>query len=210
MKTEHFVPLKRVNSVSKTKAGLLASVDGEQLRIDVINAEVVRIKVSVDGIFDEKPTYAVAEEPKLSSRFKLKTNNGVTTLVTAALVVRVQHEPFSLDTYRTDGSVVFESVRDEAGSWGYARSGNEFVIRRKVGVDDPIYGLGEKTGGFNRRGRDFTMWNTDVLNPTASGEFTGQYEKTDPRSDNTSTEFDPYYVSIPFYYHQDAQTAWMS
>ena len=210
MKTERFMPLKRVNSVSKTKTGLLANVDDEQLRIDVINAEVVRIKISVDGVFDEKPTYAVAEEPKLSAKFKLKTSNGVTTLVTAALVVRVQHEPFSLDIYRTDGSVVFESVRDEAGSWGYARSGNEFLIRRKVGVDDPIYGLGEKTGGFNRRGRDFTMWNTDVLNPTASGEFTEQYEKTDPRADNTSTEFDPYYVSIPFYYHQDAATAWMS
>ena len=101
-------------------------------------------------------------------------------------------------------------MRDDKGSWAYATKGDAFAIRRKLGKNDPIYGLGEKTGRFNRRGRDFTLWNTDVLNPTASGEFTEQYDKGDPRADNTSTEFDPYYVSIPFFYHQDAESGQIS
>jgi alpha-glucosidase len=84
---------------------------------------------------------------------------------------------------------------------------DSFVLSRKIGKHDPIYGLGEKTGSFNRRGRDFTLWNVDVLNPTSSGEFTALQPETDPRADNTSTDFDPYYMSIPFFYHQNAQTA---
>ena len=204
MKTEGFIPLQRVTSVKKTKHGLLAAVDNEFLRIDVISSSVVRIKISVDGVFDEHPSHALVAEPKLSTKFKVKTDNGVTRLATDGLTVEIQHEPFSFNVRRTDGSSVFEPVEDEQGAWSYARKGNEFMLRRRVGANDPIYGLGEKTGSFNRRGRDFTLWNTDVLNPTASGEFTGQYAKTDPRADNTSTEFDPYYVSIPFYYHQDA------
>ncbi len=209
MKTQDFTPLQRVNSVTKTKHGLLASVDDEFLRVDVIDAELVRIKISVGGVFDEQPTYALAGEPKLGKRFAVKTKNGVTLLFTGKMYVRIRHEPFAFDVRVKDG-LVFEPIEDEQGAWSYARNGNEFIIRRAIGEQDPIYGLGEKTGSFNRRGRDFTMWNTDVLNPTASGEFTGQYAAGDLRADNTSTEFDPYYVSIPFYYHQDAKTGMMS
>ena len=44
--------------------------------------------------------------------------------------------------------------------------------------DDAFYGLGEKSGRLNRRGRDFTLWNTDVLDPHATGEFTAGREPT--------------------------------
>ena len=67
-----------------------------------------------------------------------------------------------------------------------------FEVRRRLGVADAIYGLGEKTGPFNRRGRAYTLWNTDVLSPHATAEFAGE---------RASADFDPYYVSIPFYYH---------
>ena len=215
MKTQNFSPFARLGRVSKTKSGLTAELLGsgasEQLRIDVVAADVLRIKISKGGAFDEHPSFAVANEPKLGKqKFKLASAGSATTLTTTQLVVTLTHEPFAIDVHRGDGSVVFESVRDDKGAWSYASDGEGFMIRRKVGEKDPIYGLGEKTGSFNRRGRDFTMWNTDVLNPTASGEFTGQYDKGDLRADNTSTEFDPYYVSIPFFYHQDANEGDMS
>jgi alpha-glucosidase len=76
-----------------------------------------------------------------------------------------------------------------------------FIVARKCLLEDSILGLGEKTGGMNRMGRSFTLWNTDVLSPNASGEFTASRAKEDPRSDSTSTEFDPYYMSIPFFHH---------
>ncbi len=195
-----------LGQVEKTKNGIIAKLGDEQLRIDFVFNDVARIKISRGGRFDEKPTFALVEELNLLGRiaFKVTESNGVTKVASSALTIQLTHQPFSIDAYREDGSTVFETLRDETGAWSYATEGESFVIRRKLGKNDPIYGLGEKTGTFNRRGRDFTLWNTDVLNPTASGEFTEQYAKGDPRADNTSTEFDPYYVSIPFFYHQDA------
>jgi alpha-glucosidase len=70
--------------------------------------------------------------------------------------------------------------------------------------DDEIYGLGEKTGHLNRKGRSFTLWNTDVLNPDAAGRFASGLDKEDPRRDPTSIGFDPYYISIPFFHHLQA------
>ena len=195
-----------LGQVKKTKNGIIAELGDEQLRIDFVFKDVARIKISRGGSFDEKPTFALVEELNLLGRiaFKVTESNGVTKVASSALTIQLTHQPFSIDAYREDGSTVFETLRDETGAWSYATEGESFVIRRMLGKNDPIYGLGEKTGTFNRRGRDFTLWNTDVLNPTASGEFTEQYAKGDPRADNTSTEFDPYYVSIPFFYHQDA------
>ncbi len=206
MRTDDFVRFERLSPVTKTKNGVIATLGEEQLRIDFVFNSVARIKISKGGVFDEKPTFALVRELDLLGRvpFKVKESDGVSLVTSDSLTIRLTHEPFSIDVYREDGSAVFESVRDEAGSWAYSTKGDAFALRRKIGANDPIYGLGEKTGKFNRRGRDFTLWNTDVLNPTASGEFTEGLEKGDPRADNTSTEFDPYYVSIPFFYHQDA------
>jgi len=211
MNTDNYATFSRAHSVAKGKNGLEATLDNERLRIDVLAPDCVRIKISRGGVFDEKPSYALAEEPSpMTKGFKVSSSAETSTLETDALRVVVTHEPFALDVYRADGSVVFESVRDAKGAWSYGHENDSFVIRRKLARNDPIYGLGEKTGSFNRRGRDFTLWNTDVLNPTASGEFTEQYQSGDPRADNTSTEFDPYYVSIPFFYHQDAASGHIS
>ena len=211
MNFEDFKPLGPLGHVTKTENGIIAPLGRETLKVDFVSSNTLRIKISQNGIFDEFPTFAIDqvlrrgdEQIKLKGEvsFKVKTSEGVTTVRSKWITFKLTHEPFAIDVYREDGTPIIETVRDSEVAWSYATDGEGFVIRRKIGKSDSIYGLGEKTGKFNRRGRDFTLWNTDVLNPTASGEFTEQYEKGDPRADNTSTEFDPYYVSIPFFYHQ--------
>ncbi len=46
----------------------------------------------------------------------------------------------------------------------------------------------------------------DVLNEHATAEFRAGLDPADPRADMTSTEFDPYYVTIPFFHLRDAAT----
>jgi alpha-glucosidase len=118
-------------------------------------------------------------------------------------VVSLGLNPFRLDVHRADGSPVVETMQDpDGGYWTYATLNDAFTFRRRCRQEDAIYGLGEKTGHHNRKGRDFTLWNTDVLNPDATREFTAGRPRDDPRSDRMSVEFDPYYVSVPFFYHQ--------
>jgi alpha-glucosidase len=209
---DHYLRFTTVEDVQRTPRGVRARVNGEDLRVDVVRDDVVRLSISRGGRFDERPTFAVDVDPfGTEVTFSVERDDGVTRVRTAALVVSIGTDPFRLDVHRTDGSAVVESALDADGrAWTYATLNDSFAVRRRIGLGDPVYGLGEKSGRHNRRGRDFTMWNTDVLDPTASGEFARTAADGDPRADKTSTEFDPYYVSIPFFYHQDAETGAMA
>ncbi|MGO9752760.1 MAG: TIM-barrel domain-containing protein [Solirubrobacteraceae bacterium] len=199
------IGFERAACVDQTDRGLVARLDGERLRIDLIRDDVVRVKISRGGVFDEQPTFAVWSDPVAQDvAFELDRADAVVRLRTSALVVSLWLDPFRLDVHRSDGSAVVETARDAAGVyWSYATLNDAFTIRRRCGAGDSVYGLGEKSGRHNRRGRSFTLWNTDVLNTVTTSEFTAGRAPEDPRGDCTSTEFDPYYVSIPFFYHQD-------
>ncbi|MGZ4770747.1 MAG: TIM-barrel domain-containing protein, partial [Ilumatobacteraceae bacterium] len=202
--TRNYIRFERVDSVEPTQDGLLAQVHGEQLRIDVVGDDVVRVKISRGRKFDESPTFAVCVEP-LAERveFTVDQSAEVVRLRTSAMVVSLWLEPFRLDVHRTDGTPVVEAAADLAGNyWTYATLNDAFTIRRRCRPEDAIFGLGEKSGRQNRRGRDFTLWNTDILDPERTKEFTVGRPPADLRSERTSIEFDPYYISIPFFYHQ--------
>jgi len=203
IETAHFERFERVSSFEVTGRGLLARLHGEQLRIDVVRDDVVRVTVSRGGRFDESPTFAVCADPLFEGvDFEVEQRDGLVRLRTAALVVSLGLDPFRVDVHRADGSPVVETAQDADGRyWAYARLNDAFIVRRRCRPEDAIYGLGEKSGSHNRKGRDFTLWNTDVLDPYATAEFTAGRPADDPRADRTSAEFDPYYVSIPFLYH---------
>lgn len=213
--TEKYLKFTKVDSVVSTDRGLLAELHGEHLRIDVLASDVIRSKISRGGIFDEAPSAALAPAvaathalPENPVPFEFNLSETEATITTADLRVVVGLNPFFVDVWRIDGTPVIETARDAQGRVRAFETLNDaFAVYRKIGANDAVYGLGEKAGRQNRRGRNFTLWNTDVLSPDAAGEFTQGYAKTDPRSDNTSSEFDPFYISIPFFYAQTDSTS---
>ena len=202
--TDHYIRFERVDSVAETRSGLLAQLHREQLKIDIVSHDVIRLKISRGGVFDESPTFAVCVDPLASpAPFTVDPLADRVLLITESMAVTLWLDPFRIDVHRSDGSTVIETAHDEQGHyWAYATLNDAFTIRRRCRQEDAIYGLGEKTGRHNRRGRDFTMWNTDVLSPSETTEFTRDKAADDPRGDRTSVEFDPFYVTIPFFYHQ--------
>ncbi|EWT00396.1 alpha-glucosidase [Intrasporangium oryzae NRRL B-24470] len=204
MRTDHFIRFERVTAVEETRRGLLADVHGERLRVEVVRPDVVRLQMSRGGTFDEQPTYAVCVDPfERPVAWRAESDGEAWRIVTEAMTVTLWLDPFRIDVHRADGSVVLETAADEHGRyWTYATLNDAFTMRRRCGVGDAIFGLGEKGGHLDRKGRDFTMWNTDVLNPDGTAEFRAGLAPDDPRADMTSVEFDPYYVTIPFFYHQ--------
>jgi alpha-glucosidase len=202
--TDHYIRWERVDSVAQTPTGLLAESHHEQLSIDLVRADVLRIKISRGKVFDDPPTFAVCIDPLASPvDFRIEQDDERVQLITAACTTSLWLNPFRIDVHRSDGSPVIETARDADGQyWAYATLNDSFTVRRRCRQEDAIFGLGEKSGRHNRRGRDFTMWNTDVLSPYETVEFTAGKDPHDPRGDFHSVEFDPYYVSIPFFYHQ--------
>lgn len=214
--TDRFIRFERVSTVERSPHGLLANVHSELLRVDVVRTDVVRLQMSRGGVFDERPTYAVCVDPLAGAvegavkgavedtvEWRAEPGEDAWKLVTDELTVTLWLDPFRVDVHRSDGSVVLETAADDEGRyWTYATLNDAFTMRRRCAVGDGFFGLGEKTGALDRKGRDFTMWNTDVLDEHHTAEFRAGLDPSDPRSDMASVEFDPYYVTIPFFYHQ--------
>src|SRR5438309_8325807 len=109
--TANYVRFERVTSVTEAERGLLAELHGERLRIDLVREDVVRVKISRGGVFDESPTFAVSVEP-LSSPVKMtfEAADDVVRLRTSAVVVSLGLDPFRFDVHRSDGSPVVETM----------------------------------------------------------------------------------------------------
>jgi alpha-glucosidase len=210
--TDSYIRFERITSVAQTDHGLLAELHGEQLRVDAVAPDVVRLKISRGGHFDETPTFALCVDPLQEPvDFEVVIDEDRARLSTAELVVSVWLDPFRLDVHRQDGTPVIETAADADGRyWTYATLNDAFTLRRRCRQEDGIFGLGERSGRHNRKGREFTLWNTDVLSPWETAEFTAGRAPDDPRGDRKSVEFDPFYVSIPFFYHQRYPTGAMA
>jgi alpha-glucosidase len=204
--TRYFTPFSRLGAVQPIERGILAALDHEWLRVEWIREDIVRFKISRGGRFDEHPTYAVCIDlttvPVPS--FTLTETDTSLILRSTRLEIIIGRDPFTLTVRRSDNSLVLNTATGHDGRpWAYATLNDAFAFHRVCARDDAFLGLGEKTGRLNRKGRDFILWNNDVLSPQGEAEFAVGRDPADPRTKNTSTEFDPYYVSIPFFYHLD-------
>jgi alpha-glucosidase len=199
MKSSRFIPLGDVGFVEKTSQGVLLGVGEEKFRADVICPDVLRLKISQSGQFDENPTFAASFRMPDPPPFTVTEDEASITVRTDRMRLVVTRRPFMLAAYRTDGTVIFEDHHDATGSLGYRRLNDTFVVMRRIAPHDSMYGLGQKTGGFDRRGRKWILWNTDVLSPDAIRSQ--RLDDADARHNGKRTSFDPYYTSIPFFYH---------
>jgi alpha-glucosidase len=200
MELRHYAPLGSASALVRHERGLLLNVGEERFRVDVVQADVLRLAVSRAGQFDEHPTFAVVAGEHAAVPFEIDDHAERVTLSTSALRLVVTKRPFALACHRTDGSVVFEDDVDEAGHGrGFLQLNDNFLISRRIGQHDPIYGLGQKTGASNRRGRKLVLWNTDIL----ALEVLQQQRlfEGDVTQHGKSLTFDPYYTSIPLFYH---------
>jgi alpha-glucosidase len=199
MESSRFSPLGDVVSVEKTAHGIVVGVGDEKFRADVLRPDLLRLKISQAGRFDDSPTFAAAFEEPGARSFRVVETDQEVTLETGRVRLVISRRPFALDAYRSDGSVIFQDHRDQQGNGGYLHLNDSFIVTRQIGPHDAIYGLGEKTGPFDRRSRKFILWNTDVLAQDVLR--TNRLHEADAALGGRSTRFDPYYTSIPFFYH---------
>jgi alpha-glucosidase len=200
MEAKHFSPLGDVRSVQETEHGLLLEVGDEKFRVDVLRPDLLRLKISQAGHLDENPTFAACFRMPAASPFRTTDGAEAITLETEKVRLLIHKKPFGLDAYRADGSVIFEDDRgDDGQSAGYLQLNDAFIVSRRIAPHDAIYGLGQKTGPFDRRGRKLILWNTDILTPGVLPK--NRLYEADLALTGKSTRFDPYYTSIPFFYH---------
>jgi alpha-glucosidase len=148
--------------------------------LSVVAPSIVRVRFAPGPSLGRDHSYAILQAPAGDPSAAVETGADSSVLRTGSLRVRVSYAPFRIAFASADGQALDED--DPARGMGY--SGRATRAWKRLGVDDHVYGLGEKTGELDKRGRyrggyDYAMWNSDT------------YAYTD--------DTDPLYVSVPFY-----------
>ena len=116
IETDNYIRYERVDAVHDTATGVEAELHRERLRIDVVRDDVVRVKISRGGEFDETPTYAVCVDPLAEvPDFTVVRDDDRVRVSTAACTVSLWLDPFRIDVHRADGTPVVETAADDGG-----------------------------------------------------------------------------------------------
>jgi alpha-glucosidase len=151
--------------------GLEITRDARTLRVEALTDSILRVRIGRDGKFPEDASWAVPPAMRAKRAPVIAAMNGFSTPA-----LRVSVDPATLRLTVTDlaGKVI---TSDDLAP--LKTDGNSFTLRKTMPVGEHYFGLGDKTGPFDRRGASYANWNTDAY---GFGPAT-----------------DPIYKSIPFF-----------
>lgn len=141
-------------------------------KVSLFSPDMMKISVW-EGNEEKLPSYAVVMSPE-KVHYKFKENKDNFIISTDSLTLEISKFPLRFTFKTPQGKIINED--DALGA--YWLDGKMFTFK-KLFNDEKFIGLGEKTGNLNRRGNDYTNWNTD-----------------NPHYEDWS---DPLYSTIPFY-----------
>lgn len=164
--------------IEKTARGIKIIFKNHILELLWYRSGVVRVIFADEKNFTNDTSPAVNQEPLTPLPFELKYQVEQKPIRVAGQKsqVEINLSPLTLSYFTDEDEPVQVDVPGKAAGW----SKNKVCCYKKLRTDERIYGLGEKTGYLDKRGRSYTMWNTDAY---------------DPHVPST----DPLYISLPFY-----------
>ncbi|MEO7277138.1 MAG: TIM-barrel domain-containing protein [Sphingomicrobium sp.] len=151
--------------------GVEASNAAATVRIEALGDGIIRVRVAPGGHFAEDVSWAVPTSVRARSVAVTADSGGFHT---SDLVVQVDGDSLNVRITDRAGRPILADARDPVSF-----KGSSFTLAKTLRPGEHIYGLGDKTGNFDRAGQSFVDWNTD-----AWGFDRGT---------------DPIYKSIPFY-----------
>lgn len=132
------------------------------------------------GTFFFRESLAVIAKP--DDRLELSSRQGMVSVKSGSLAVSFIKGKPNLSVVSHDSNVLLEL--DQA----FYREGKKLTLSSRIAETEMFFGLGEKTGFLDKRGRRYVMWNTD-----------------DPLH---TPDKDPLYKSIPFLIGFDGDRAY--
>ena len=164
-------------AIAQGTASMTARQDGIELRqgalllrIDALTDAVVRVRLGKTGALPEDASWAVAAPIRQRRVQVAATADGFRT---KQIAVHVDSATLAITVTDLAGAVI---VADAAP---VSVDGRAFSLRKAMPTAEHYFGLGDKTGGLDRRGKAFVDWNTDAF--------------------GFSSADDPIYKSVPFF-----------
>lgn len=132
---------------------------GAKVQLQLCSGEVLKIWVSASGSFTRSnPSFAVINEDLgWSGNIEVKEETSAYEIFTASLRIRVSKSPFKLQVFDKYQKLLFGDYNEK----GFTKQGARLSAYKTLRSDEQFFGLGEKSGPLNRRGRSYKMWNSD-------------------------------------------------
>ena len=131
------------------------------LEIDALREDVLRVRIARD-VLPEDASFAVRPEQR-EAHVPMQVEEGADSIVlkTPRLQARLSRRDFHLTILDSEGKVLLDDAAPETTPLSYENKG--FRLKKAMAPDAHYFGLGDKTGGLDRRGQAFANWNTDAF-----------------------------------------------
>ncbi|MCX2575566.1 glycoside hydrolase family 31 protein [Pedobacter sandarakinus] len=164
--------------------------DGDaKVEVRVVSDDIIRVRLAPHGVFLDDFSYAVPEVDQKVSVFKMQEHEDHYTVSTHAVTCKIEKANFHISFSDNITNLV---MVDEANSMHWEENvdfgGYYIYATKKCNPEENFFGLGDKSGNFNLRGRRFENWNTDAY--------------------SFGWNQDPLYRTIPFYIGLHNQVAY--
>ena len=126
---------------------------GRVMRITALRDDILRVQVGREGVLPADESWAVPPERR-GARATTEVNPA--GLQTAALRARIDADSGTLRIEALDGREILADAAPP--SWDE----DGFRLSKRLSDETHIFGLGDKIGALDRRGRSVVLWNTDA------------------------------------------------
>ncbi|WP_224997059.1 glycoside hydrolase family 31 protein [Cesiribacter sp. SM1] len=150
---------------------------GAGVQLSLLSKSVVKVWYEPSGRFSRSnESFAVINEQlEEMGQLHVEEQAQAFEIFTDFLRIRVNKAPFQLQIFDKYQKLLLSDY----GEKGFVQRGEQLSSYKSLRSDEQFFGLGEKAGPLNRRGRVYKMWNSD--------------------KPCYSTTEDPLYKSIPFF-----------
>ena len=135
-------------------APLEVAKGNSRIRVDAITDTILRVRLARDGKFAEDASWAVPPAVRHQKAAAARTANG---LKTALLTASVDPQTLRLTVSNTNGQTILSDALTAVSF-----DGDAFTLQKTMPSGERYYGLGDKTGPFDRRGASYVNWTTDA------------------------------------------------
>lgn len=177
---EQFVPINIITHSITDNVIVFGFENQAQLILTLISDDIIRFRYATEDGFDRDFSYAISKKHLFEkAELKLLELDHQYIISTRTVSIYIEKSSGQKTIKNLKGEIICE---DEKGfHWEYdQKSGNDIVLMsKKIQSSEYFYGLGDKSGDLNLRGRKLQLWGSDTYAYT--------------------NETDPLYKNIPFF-----------
>ena len=133
--------------------------DGSKLSLTMNSNSVIKIWFDKSGkLTRSNPSFAVVNE-KLENIGDIGVNeeSSAYEIFTSKLRIRINKNPMQIQIFDKYQKLIYSDFKDQ----GHVSDAKGVKACKVLRSDEQFFGLGEKTGTLNRRGKNYKMWNSD-------------------------------------------------